>query len=202
MGRAPAGRRGYYPNGALKGDTSRVRSYSAFELYGVSTYALEYTYDLSGRRVSRKDNGTTSQLYAYDALGQLASTSALQGDTVAVTFSYDSLGRLRSQSVPAAGTSATWTYDLDGRPPTRIEAGFADSMHYDARGKRVGVMGQLVMDGLHHGTALMAYDGLGQLVASVTGERERRTTDAFTLDPLGNMRVGHANRLEAGWPNA
>ncbi len=201
-------RRGYYPNGALKADTSHIRNYDAFYQFGAFTSSLEYTYDLSGRRLTRKDNvtgfTTATQKYAYDALGQLASTtdSLHSGAKVSATFSYDALGRLLSQSVPAASTSAAWTYDIEGRPLTRSEEIFADTMRYDARGKRIAVAGQALMDGLNHGAALMAYDGLGQLVASVNNDREHKTTGAFSLDALGNVRVSHANRLEAGWPNA
>ena len=204
-------RRGYYPNGALKADSSMIRSYSAFDATGVFSSSLLYSYDLSGRRVSRTDNATgitgfaaATQTYAYDVLGQLSATadSLHAGGKVAATFSYDALGRLLSQNVPAAGTSATWTYDIEGRPLTRAEEAFADTMRYDARGKRVAVAGQALMDGLHHGAALMAYDGLGQIIASVNADRERRTTNTFMLDALGNVRVSHANRLITAWPNA
>jgi YD repeat-containing protein len=120
-------RRGYYPNGALKADTSIARVYDqqAATLFP-STFqsVLTYTYDLSGRRISRADNWGGLQTYAYDALGQLKSSAdraTASSDSVKVHYVYNRRGLLDSLTVPSAGVRSAWTYDPSGAPLTRLE---------------------------------------------------------------------------------
>lgn len=194
-------RRGYFPNGALRADTTWIRNYdigatTPFEATRRSV--LSYAYDLSGRRTSRTDHLSGTQRYAYDALGQLASTTdraVSGGDSVVVTFSFDALGRLRTQSVPSASVTASWTYDIEGRPTIRAEEGFSDTIQYDPRGKRISVRGRTVMLDAGQAGMRLAYDALGQVVASANDDSERPlVTDEIRMDAQGNQLVRHANR--------
>lgn len=196
-------RRGYFPNGALQADTSWVRSYDigAVEPFAASRRSvLTYTYDLAGRRVGRTDHTGGTQSYAYDALGQLASTTdqAAGGSQLATTFSYDAQGRLAQQAVPSASTLATWTYDVEGRPTIRAEEGFADTIVYDPRGKRLRVRGKTTMMDAAVAGSVLAYDALGQVLASANEDSERPlVTDEIRMDGHGNQLVRHANRLSS-----
>lgn len=196
-------RRGYFPNGALKSDTTTMRAYDLAAIAPWPTAnrsILGYTYDLSGRRLTRTDHRGGLQTYAYDSLGQLTATAdrpTSTGDTVTVTFGYDALGRLTSQSIPDASASASWAYDVEGRVTSRTEEGFSDTFRYDARGKRIEVTGKLHMTDAAAGGFRAAYDGIGQLIASSTDDRPVPTSDRTTADAHGNTKVRWSNR--GGW---
>src|SRR5690606_29779211 len=112
----------------------------------------------------------------------------LSGDSVRVTFGYDARGRLVSQSTPVTGEFASWGYDAEGRPEWRTEAGFSDTFRHDARGKRVRVDGKALMLSTP-GAFLGVYDGLGQLIASASTDRDLPVTDEVTMDAIGNSLV-------------
>jgi YD repeat-containing protein len=95
-------RRGYYPNGAFKADTSWTRDIRHRGVHALANReAIDpelSAYDLSGRRVERLDHQGGRQTYGYDAVGQMERTTdraALGGDTVRVTFGYDARGHSR-----------------------------------------------------------------------------------------------------------
>jgi len=191
-------RRGYFPNGALKADTATYRAYNpaASPQFGSTHRAiLTYTYDLSGRRLTRGDALGGLQSYHYDAMGQLDETTDRAtgaGSTVAITFGYDAKGRMKSQT--GGGVTSTWTFDPDGRPVTRNEGYFADTIGYDARGKRVRVVGRPLFDDAVTEVFTAAYDGLGQLVASSFSGGAWNITDEMRVDGFGHAYTRYRNR--------
>lgn len=191
-------RRGYFPNGALKADTTMLRRSdpAASPQFGVVHRSiLTYTYDLSGRRLTRGDALGGLQTYDYDALGQLDETTdraTAAGPTIGVTFGYDFAGRVRTQT--AGGITAVWTYDSDGRVTTRTEGDFADTIYYDARGKRTKVIGRPLFSGAIDEVFTAAYDGLGHAIATSFSGGAWNTTDEMRLDGFGHTYTRYRNR--------
>jgi RHS repeat-associated protein len=196
-------RRGYYPNGALKADTSEMRKYhytASDNGFGAThRTVLQYIYDRDGRTLSRADSWGGGQMYAYDVHGQLAftrdSAAAVQvGRQVA--FAYDRHGQMIQQSVVGTSFLDTWVYDDHGRP---IERGgnMGETMQYDARGKRTRIDGRLQYpDGLEI-VMTAAYDGFGNLVATGTTGDAIYPTDEFLPDAFGNSIRRFGNRGQA-----
>ncbi|MBK7908214.1 MAG: RHS repeat protein [Gemmatimonadetes bacterium] len=79
---------------------------------------LSYAYDLSGRRTSRTDHLSGTQRYAYDALGQLASTTDR-----AVSGATPSSSRSRSTHSAACGPRACPRRASRPRGPTTSRDG-------------------------------------------------------------------------------
>jgi RHS repeat-associated protein len=153
-------RRGYYPGGALRADTLKVRTVAELAAGGDSTshvYALAHAYDLNGRRtelvhpasLAPQLGGTLRDRtrYVYDrATGELASVSDPLGNTF--RYHYNVRGQLDSLSMPG-GLTDEFGYDLDGRLARHVTRNASTSgadrfaypvlrdevFRYDARGK-------------------------------------------------------------------
>ncbi|MBX3174976.1 MAG: RHS repeat-associated core domain-containing protein [Gemmatimonadaceae bacterium] len=195
-------RRGYYPNGALKADTSEMRAYNYTEtnsgFSGLHRTFLTFEYDREGRRLKRTDSSGGVQTYGYDALGQLAWTrdSVPSQQSRRATFSYDYRGNLIQQAIDSSNFVDTWAYDAYGRAVSRT-GNFVDSMEYDIRGKRTRVDGRLTYPDGPEIVMTAAYDGFGNLVATGTTGDAIHSTDEFQPDALGNSFRRFGNRGQA-----
>jgi RHS repeat-associated protein len=204
--------RTYYPNGALKTDSLRIRSMDGVDFSG-HVYGLRYAYDRAGRVAEVEHpaalaGSSNLDQYAYDAgTGALAGMTDRFGNPF--SFRYDVLGRLASIRMPPAGTPVvdSLQYDLEGRLVWRRETTPASSaplqderLTYDARGKLVRVQ---VLPTLRRGGSTYSqwYSGLGSLVAtdwSNTGDVQW-SREQFVMDALGNM--AHSRTYRPGPEN-
>ncbi|WP_420129146.1 hypothetical protein, partial [Longimicrobium sp.] len=178
--------RSYYPGGALRTDTLRIRAYGSGSWQ--HNYGLEYRYDAAGR--------TRALLHPYNLAGSAQRdsfayepvTGALQtvvGRTnLAFGYGYDLLGRLTSETMPTtSGTLGnTYTYDLDGRRTSRAGI-YGETFTYDARGKvlSVAIAGR--------STFRNYYSGIGHLVATEwdNDNNAAEEVEEFRLDALGHQ---------------
>ena len=194
--------REYFPNGALKLDSLRIGVYDRVETPDVDPftrhgYALRYTYDPAGHRVTRTDRVPTlpsnTQSYAYDA-GSGALTSTTDIGTTA-TFKYDAesrLGRL---------TTGNWfvetrDYDDDDLLKHRLNNIYDDVLQYDGRGK---VVDASITSGLRPGLSehrRMAYSGMGALIVSSRARGGTTWTDEYEVDGYANVLVHESNRFD------
>ncbi|HLM68717.1 MAG TPA: hypothetical protein VK358_14355, partial [Longimicrobium sp.] len=186
--------RTYYPGGALRTDSIRMRAYAGLT-YDDHVYGLEYRYDLAGRVSTLRHPYNLSGVaqadsFAYDAVtGEMTSARSRQGHLHG--FAYDKQGRQTSLAYPGGGGERT-TYDIGGRRLTRTDSlsnGAVleyDTFEYDARGKQIYVQG-----GVAGGASTFRnwYSGLGNLVATDWGNvlDNGRNTELFTVDALGNQ---------------
>lgn len=209
--------RTYYPGGALKADTLRMRLYQLADTtaaqYGTHVFGLQFEYDLLGRRTRRTDSFGWQQTYAYsDSLGRLIRTAERLisgGDSTWFVFTHNAAGQVLTR---ALGTVPNGTpivdsmrYDAYGRLIRRSARGryassaqliFLDSMSYDSRGKmswrRTDASYADLKDSVR-----MRYDGFGAVVA-VESFREFGTSDhlmdEYDVDALGNVLASFLNR--------
>jgi RHS repeat-associated protein len=126
-------RRTYYPNGALKTDTLRIRTWAEIAEGGnfnQHVYATEFGYDLSGRRTWMEHpdaiepvNGNTGERYSRQTYGYDSETGALAvvRDVLGLeyTFHYNAEGALVETRHPG-GRTEKLTYDADGRRTRRL----------------------------------------------------------------------------------
>ena len=178
-------RRGYYPNGLLRGDTVLVRDYGAAAGVFGTTAALRFAYNLGGQRTKMWHNRvslgqlTDSVTYLYDA-----STGALQQvvDPQGYGFTYDddAAGQLHTLTFPAGAAVDTWDYDADGRLRARNTT---DVVRRDARGLALSrTLGTIAAESYQ-----FTYAALGSLKSSVKGLNTSLLRDEeFNPDGFGN----------------
>lgn len=176
--------RTYFPNGALKGDTTSLANaaMTAFD----STYGTALTYDRDGRRTSLKLPGAVggSMTYTYDPrTGQLATITDRNG--MRYRYHYDLQGRLDSL-MRRDGRSdqivETRAYDVESNAITDNIVGWNNETRgYDALNRLVTV----------NGTTVAIYDPLGHAVMAL----HNNATQDFFYDALGNR----AERQSSGW---
>ena len=203
-------RRGYYANGQLQRDTSRLGYYSSPRLDDVAR-GQQYTYDLAGRLFTMQwGPGTTSYGYADTDQGQLNRVTEPSGTVF--RWEYDALGReTRFTAAPASapttvGVEETRGYDVAGQLRWRSRQTGAngpgglglDSLWYDARGKVTTVAVDSRVGGLER--VQLAYDGLGALLAQ---ERSRNLgaqydVEEFRNDAYGNVLYSRTRSSAAG----
>ncbi|HLM69379.1 MAG TPA: RHS repeat domain-containing protein, partial [Longimicrobium sp.] len=89
--------RSYYPGGALKTDTIRMRTYEGLD-YTKHVYGIEYAYDMAGRATSVRHPGNLAgstehtDSYGYDPVtGALATVTSRTGEVF--QYGYDLHGR-------------------------------------------------------------------------------------------------------------
>ena len=190
--------RSYYPNGALKTDSTWIRPVEGLDY---AAYGTRYTYDMAGRVTELEHpqnltNGTPGiDRFFYDAVtGALGTARSRQ--SYDFTFHNDFSGRLTSMRLPGAIVDSM-RYDVEGRLTWRQETGpyagelHTETMQYDARGKVLlaNNLGSEYQNWYSGGGSLVGTDwrGLGANVARISEE--------FQLDPLGNV---HLRRTSQG----
>lgn len=192
-------RRGYFPNGQLHTDTTRLGSYSSPRL-DADIRGQRYGYDLAGRQLTMVwERGTTSFGYADTDQGQPNRVTDPSGNVY--RWEYSALGQpTRFTAAPASaptviGIEETRGYDADGQLAWRWRKSkkdstwtvALDSLWYDARGKVVDVAVGSRASGSER--VRLAYDGLGAITAQ---ERTRNLgaqydTEEFRNDAFGNV---------------
>lgn len=124
--------RSYNPDGTLRADTSRIRTYASTggELdWNMHVYGLTFAYDLDGRRTTLHHPAVLaphlsgvlkdSTRYRYESTtGFLSSITDPLGN--AFTFQYDNQGRLQRLNYPG-GIYEVRAYDNDSRVTRRTE---------------------------------------------------------------------------------
>ena len=98
------------------------------------------TLDSQGRIVRVQTPGLAPAQMSYDVLGRLAGTTVGSGaEARATSFSYDAQGYLETVT-DSLGRSASFTYDLAGRPlSTALPGNHVIQVSYDANGNRTSV---------------------------------------------------------------
>jgi RHS repeat-associated protein len=209
-------RRSYYPNGAMRGDTLKIRTLAELSAGGDSTshvYGLLHTYDRNGRRTRLQHPATVAPrvagvlkdltTWSYDPLtGALATVVDPLGN--AFRYHHDVRGQVDSLHYPG-GISDAFQFDLDGRlvrhRTLNSNASGADrytvqvlrdeTFRYDARGKMT-FSGNTA---LARDTSTVRYTGLGHILedtvkskgATVNGAIPASTmTQVVAHDALGN----------------
>jgi YD repeat-containing protein len=212
--------RSYYPNGALKTDTLRTRTYTATGTpandFAVHAYGLKYEYDLAGRRSRMQvptnigygctPGSTTDCWQGYHYLAHLGTVDSITSAIgLKYTFAYDSVGYLTSRTAPG-GVVLDWQYDLDGRATRRLERRgvgilgspvtvHLDTLLWDAAGKirRASLNGEA--DAFQ--SVKVAYDFLGHVIASEfirTASPVDTATQEFRYDAMSNLVSAARNR--------
>lgn len=136
----------YDPSGQL---TSEIRS-------GSGAYAITYSYDALGNRLSKNENGTLTS-YSYGAANQLQSEQTGASST---TYLYDENGNVRSEQSGTLITTYTW--DEENRL-TRVQYGDGsiDTYVYFQDGRRWRAQSTL---GASTSTTLFIWDGMNLLL--------------------------------------
>jgi RHS repeat-associated protein len=160
---------------------------------------LAVTNDPTNGLVTGTSLGSVSTSTAYDAFGELASTTATANSSqlFGETFTRDNLGRITSKQEAIGGATHTYSYTYDpqtGRLTQVQKDGVTvESYSYDIDGNRTSGTVKGV-------TAAAAYDAQGELTQygittytdDVAGNRASKTdangTTSYSYDPLGSLR--------------
>ncbi len=174
---------------------------------GNSNLIVEYTYDGAGNLLQKDLGNGTRTVYAFNALGQVASITNLAPDHVSVNsfdnYQYDVLGNVLSDT----SQNGVWTYTYNADSQL-VVAQFASSnlailpnqtiqYAYDANGNRVsqtvnGVKTTYVINNMNEtttatitggGTTTYQYDDNGNLIASTDGSGNT----IYTYDQLNEL---------------
>ena len=168
-------RRGYYPNGALRGDTAFYQDYMLGGTYSQMT-PITHKYDLDGRPDTLQHTLVGSGIVKYDydaATGALSKVTDPQG--YQFTYTEDASCRLSSLGFPNNGADY-YRYDAD----SRARSINGDSVIRDARGKVVWTS-----NGMSSSLRTMRYSPLGNVL-----ELDRSDgSETYTPDALGNNKA-------------
>jgi RHS repeat-associated protein len=100
---------------------------------GANAYAITYTYDGAGNRLTMRNSGAPTT-YTYDAANEL---SWQQDSTGRTTTTYDANGNQLVVTVPA-GTRTSYAWDFENRlTSVQLSSGTTDTFAYNADRKRV-----------------------------------------------------------------
>jgi RHS repeat-associated protein len=186
--------RGYYPNGALKTDVLRLRTYAGVD-FTQHVYAVEYGYDVMGRptSVTHPQNlagtGAVDRYTYHPVTGAPWKATDRFGNEFVST--YDNAGQRTALTGP--GFVDTSEYDLEGRRTRRLEYTGSAVLHderfrYDVRGK--------VLD-VDNGSSEYHnwYSGLGMLVAT---DWENVADFGFLAEEFGTDALGNVYWRRSG----
>lgn len=200
--------RGYYANGALRSDSTSIRSYLTSS-FTTSVFGLQYTYDIGGRRTAlslpaSQSDGQISYFYSSQR-GLLDSVA--QGETRAA-YVYDAAGRDTLvkisrvvAGVPTLGVTERRRFDVEDNLVRRVRArgdgsiAMSDSMEYDARGKiRAAFVSSVVADvGAY--TSRVWYTGHGAVLATeATRGGAWWEAEQFRVTALGQVFYRRADK--------
>ncbi len=192
--------RTYYPNGQLKADTLRIRTYNnpGATAFTQHVYGIEHSYDASGRPISLTHPASLAgctgcpQSFQYTpGKGTLAQVTGLNGTVFG--FTYDHADRLKTATAPG-NVTRTWAYDEGSRVTARADwvalNGYSqlhlDSLWYDQGGRVTRTLAAISPGILHD--VRTAYAGLGAV--AYTGRSKNNafaSTEQMTVDAYGSM---------------
>jgi RHS repeat-associated protein len=100
---------------------------------GANSYAITYSYDPAGNRLTKRDGGSPTT-YAYDAANQVLTAQTSAGTT---NYSFDANGN-QTRTIDPTGARTSWSWDFENRlTGVRLPAGVPNTFTYNADGKRV-----------------------------------------------------------------
>jgi len=148
----------------------------------------EYTYDLSGNRLSLTLPASQQTLYNYDALNRM--TGVTEADGSETTFVYDDAGR-KTTHTDAARRTTSFTYDNNGNLLSVNYAGqLTTSFTYDA-------LNQVTLLSRPAGNIQYGYDALGRR----TSQSDSTGNIQWSYDGNSNLtstRYSYNNALISG----
>ncbi|CAN5821292.1 hypothetical protein BH11GEM2_BH11GEM2_05720 [soil metagenome] len=183
--------RQYYPNGAVRVDSTLYRAANGTGFTHASR--LAYHYDRAGRRDTLfvPDGGAMAFAYRPDngALSTIVDPLATM-----YRYAYDPAGRIDSLIVGASGVMEHRAYDADGRQYARQRTSGvfgllnAEQLTFDAQGRVTTAAFSTRANQAPSDSTFLSYAGLGAVLArerrDVTGNWE---TEEFRTDGLGNV---------------
>jgi RHS repeat-associated protein len=100
---------------------------------GVNSYAVTYSYDPAGNRLTMRDGGTPTT-YAYDVANELSTAKNPTGPT---TYAYDANGNQTKQTSPGP-LRTTWTWDYENQLTTvLLSTGIRNTFMYNGDGQKI-----------------------------------------------------------------
>ena len=163
---------------------------------GASEIAFSYSYNKNGYITGevRKENGTTTSTYAYDALGQL--TSFLQSTGYGEQYAYDKAGNMTEKVLTGTDgieTALKMSYNKGNQLTTMVNGKDKIAYTYDKNGSMVTKV--LTSQAYGKLTDAYAYNALDQLTEYVgyDGYQQEFTYDANGMR-LSKSEVGNGNR--------
>ena len=140
----------------------------------------EYTYDKTGRLVSKQDRNGAINAYAYDALDRVLGETVNGEQRI---YTYNAEGSLRSQS--GGGVSLEYKYDMRGNVTVQSETGGIQKEYsYDVANRRKSFI--LRKNGAVELSLGYDYDRLGRMV---TVKENGITIAQYTYDTNGNRKT-------------
>jgi RHS repeat-associated protein len=150
---------------------------------GSATRTTTTTYDGAGRTLSRETTSTTgtalpkvSDEYNSETGALVKQSDTVESKTKTVTSVYNTLGQLTSYT-DADGNTATYKYDIDGRPEEANDGKGIQSYSYDTT---TGQLTKLVDTAA--GTFTAGYDAEGNMTSE---SYPNGMTATYTLNPAG-----------------
>jgi len=161
---------------------------------GSNSYAITYTYDAAGNRLTER-NGGVPTTYTYGAANQLRRSQVPGGTT---TYTYDGDGNLLTAQ-PQATARTTYSWDTENRL-TRVvfPTGTADAFTYNGDGQRVQKVdstgttnflwdGQNVLLEANAGNVIQAvYTLAPALYGDLLSQRRGGAASTYHFDGLGS----------------
>jgi RHS repeat-associated protein len=157
-----------------------------------------YTYDDIYQLTQAVVNGSTTDSYSYDAVGnrltdQFGGTYSYNNSNQLLTYpaygwTYDSNGNTASRTVSGSTTSYSWDYENRLTSVTLPSGGGTVSFKYDPFGRRVEKISPT------SGTTIYAYDG-DNIVEELdgSGSATARYTQGLGIDEPMEVQVGHGS---------
>jgi len=189
-----------YGNLATESDPLAQQHY---DMGGPPTWVptISYTYDAFGRKTSETlatlaDGTTPTETWAYNGLGQLASSTDFNGNVTDDT--YDTQGRLATKAAYAKGSTTAYdtvTYAYDTPDPDG-DGGHSDTVSSTLSGATTSsydVHGNLVRVTSPQGTIAYAYD---PATGAKTGVTTTSTDIRYAYNDLGQLTTVTADRLD------
>ena len=159
---------------------------------GSTVDGTSYTYDAAGNRLSKTDlPGNTTSNYTYDGIYQLLNVT--QGSTTTENYSYDAVGnRLSSLGMSPynynssnqliSTPSATYSYDKNGNPYTKVDATGTTSYTWDFDNR----LTKEVLPGTA-GTVTFKYDPFGRRIQKAFTQGPTTTTTNYLYDGMNSL---------------
>lgn len=183
--------RQYYPNGAVRLDSTLYRSVAGTAFVHGTGIAVHY--DLGGRRDTLTLPGGQTISYAYQPTnGALSTVTDPAGNLY--RYTYDGAGRIDSIVIGGGGVREHRWYDADGRQYARQRVSAvlgqlsSETLTLDARGRVTVADYTTAANGTPHERTYLAYSGLGAVLSRErTADDGNWQTEEFRVDALGNV---------------
>jgi RHS repeat-associated protein len=186
-------RRGYFPNGALRADTSWIRDPHSDEFYTSRRFVAHSHYDIAGRRdtLTLPDDSKTFAYTYTVGTGELSSIVDPTGTPY--RYVYDLAGRVDSIVINADSVVEKRWYDADHRQNRRVRATIGGGLteehfRFDAQGRIKSAYYSTAI-GPWTDSTTFTYSGLGAIIARERISLGNGATEAeeFRVDGLGNV---------------